>query len=216
MRTRTDVVTSGPAAAAPQNRSPWTTFSVVAVAMFLVSLDATIVLAAFPALRDTFPGTSTARISWVLNAYTITYAALLVPAGRLADTQGRRRIFLAGLAIFGLASGLAGLAPDAAWLIALRILQAAGAALLTAASLALILAAFPPEKRAVAVSLWAAVGALAAAFGPAVGGVLVQYSGWQSVFLVNLPIVAWAIWRGQRQLVESRGEAPGGRSPSRP
>jgi len=216
MSTSTNIMTAGPAAAAPPSRSPWTIFGLVAVAVFLVSLDATIVLAAFPALRDTFPGTSTARISWVLNAYTITYAALLVPAGRLADTQGRRRIFLAGLAIFGLASGLAGLAPDAAWLIALRILQAAGAALLTAASLALILAAFPPEKRAVAVSLWAAVGALAAAFGPAVGGVLVQYSGWQSVFLVNLPIVAWAIWRGQRQLVESRGEAPGGRSPSRP
>jgi EmrB/QacA subfamily drug resistance transporter len=195
-----------PAASAATGKidSPWAIFRLVAVAVFLVSLDATIVLSAFPALRSSFVDTTPAALSWVLNAYTIAYAALLVPSGRLADMYGRRRIFLVGLAIFGAASGLAGLAPNLAGLVGLRVLQAAGAALLTPASLALILAAFPAEKRAVAVSLWAALGALAAAFGPALGGVLVQYAGWQSVFAVNVPIVAWAFWRCRTRLAETQ------------
>lgn len=193
-----------PAALAPPRTSPWTVFGLVAVAVFLVSLDATIVLAAFPALRADFPEVAPATLSWTLNAYTIVYAALLVPAGRFADTHGRRRVFLGGVAIFGLASALAGIAPDPAWLIGFRALQAVGAAALTPASLALILAAFPPQKRAVAVGLWGAVGALAAAFGPAVGGWLVQLAGWQAVFLVNIPFVAVALRRGAAQLEESR------------
>lgn len=170
--------------------APWQVFGLVAVGVFLVSLDATIVLAAFPALRASFPEATPAMLSWSLNAYTIIYAALLVPAGRFADTHGRRRVFLGGVALFSLASALAGLAPDPAWLIGFRGLQAVGAAALTPASLALILAAFPPNKRAVAVGLWGAVGALAAAFGPTVGGWLVQLAGRQAVFLVNVPVVA--------------------------
>ena len=193
-----------PDALAPPRASPWTVFGLAAIAVFLVSLDATIVLAAYPALRAAFPEATPATLSWALNAYTIVYAALLVPAGRVADTHGRRRVFLGGLAIFGLASALCGLAADPAWLIGFRVLQAAGAAALTPASLALILAAFPPEKRAVAVGLWGAVGALAAAFGPGVGGWLVQLAGWQAVFLVNLPIVALAAWRSAARLAESR------------
>jgi MFS family permease len=188
--------------------SPWTVFGLVAVAVFLVSLDATIVLAAFPALRHAFPAVAPATLSWVLNAYTIVYAALLVPAGRFADTHRRRRVFLGGVALFGLASALSGVAPDPASLIAFRVMQAVGAAALTPASLALILAAFPPQKRAVAVGLWGAVGALAAAFGPAVGGWLVQLAGWQSVFLVNVPVVALALWRGASRLDESRSPEP--------
>lgn len=199
--TRPDA-TSGPIA------SPWSIFGLVAIAVFLVSLDGTIVLAAFPALRAAFPSASPATLSWTLNAYTILYAALLVPGGRLADMRGRRRVFLGGLAVFGLASALAGLAADPLTLIALRAVQAAGAAALTPASLALILAAFPAEKRAVAVGLWGAVGALAAAFGPAIGGWLVEAAGWQAVFLVNAPIVVFALWRGWTQLAESMGSDP--------
>ncbi len=183
--------------------SPWTVFGLVAMAVFLVSLDATIVLAAFPALRAAFPDVTPATLSWALNAYTIVYAALLVPSGRFADTHGRRRVFLAGVALFGTASALAGLAPDPLWLIGFRALQAVGAAALTPASLALVLAAFPPEKRAVAVGLWGAVGALAAAFGPAIGGWLIQAAGWQAVFLVNVPVVAVTLWRGAARLEES-------------
>lgn len=189
--------------ASPQ--SPWRIFGLTAVAVFLVSLDGTIVLAAFPALRAGFPDTTPATLSWALNAYTIVYAALLVPAGRMADTLGRRRIFLGGLSLFLLASLLCGIAPGPLWLVACRVLQALGAALLSPASLSLILAAFPAPKRPVAVSLWGAVGALAAAFGPGIGGWLVDLAGWQSVFLVNLPLGGWAFWRGRRQLVESRG-----------
>ncbi len=188
--------------------SPWAVFGLTAIAVFLVSVDGTIVLAAFPALRDEFAATSPARLSWVLNGYTIVYAALLVPAGRWADTTGRRRVFLAGLALFGLASALCGLAATPAWLVAARVVQAAGAAMLTPASLALILAAFPAARRAVAVSLWGAVGALAAAVGPAVGGWLVDLAGWRAVFLVNLPIVLIALWRARVRLLESRSPEP--------
>lgn len=188
--------------------SPWSVFGPVAVAVFLVSLDATIVLAAFPALRAAFPDLTPATLSWTLNAYTIVYAALLVPAGRIADTHGRRRVFLVGVALFGVASALAGLVPDAGWLIGFRALQAVGAAALTPASLALVLASFPPHRRAVAVGLWGAVGALAAAVGPAVGGWLVQIAGWQAVFLVNVPVVGLALWRGAARLTESRSPEP--------
>lgn len=196
-----------PSEQAEPGPSPWTVFRLVAIAVFLVSLDATIVLAAFPALRQAFPAVAPATLSWVLNAYTIVYAAMLVPAGRFADTHGRRKVFLSGLALFGVASALSAVAPGPVWLIIFRALQAMGAAALTPASLALILVAFPPQKRAIAVGLWGAVGALAAAFGPAVGGWLVQMAGWQSVFWVNVPIVAFAIWRGAAQLEESRSPA---------
>lgn len=196
------------AASAGAIPSPWSVFGLVAIAVFLVSLDGTIVLVAFPALRAAFPAASPATLSWTLNAYTILYAALLVPGGRLADIRGRRRVFLGGLAIFGIASALAGFAADPLTLIGLRAVQAAGAAALTPASLALILAAFPAEKRALAVGLWGAVGALAAAFGPAIGGWLVEAAGWQAVFLVNVPIVAVALWRSAARLTESRGTDP--------
>lgn len=189
--------------------SPWAVFAVAAAAVFLVALDATIVLAAFPALRTAFPATTPADLSWVLNAYTVTYAALLVPAGRFADTHGRRRVFLGGLVVFGIASVLCGLAPDPGVLVGFRVLQAVGAAALTPASLALVLAAFPAEKRAAAVGLWGAVGALAAAFGPAVGGALTQAAGWQAVFLVNAPLVAIGLLRGAAKLAESRRDEAG-------
>ena len=186
---------SGPDPVASDRPSPWAVFRLTAIAVFLVSLDATVVLAAFPALRTAFPGTSPAELSWVINAYTIVYAALLVPAGRLADLHGRKRLFLIGLAGFGLGSLLCALAPGPMSLVAARALQAAGASLLTPASLALILEAFPVSKRAVAVSLWGAVGAMAAAVGPALGAWLIVWTSWPWVFLINVPIVAWAGWR---------------------
>lgn len=186
--------------------SPWRIFALVAVAVFLVSLDSTIVLAAFPALRDAYRDVTAASLSWVLNAYTIVFAALLVPSGRMADAYGRRRVFLIGLGIFGMASALAAIAPDPFTLSLIRALQAVGAAALTPASLALILVAFPAQKRAAAVGLWGAMGALAAAVGPSVGGWLVEWAGWQSVFWVNVPIVMWSLWRARAGLTESRAE----------
>lgn len=191
------------AASAAAAASPWRVFRIASLAVFLVSLDATVVVAAFPALRTAFPGTSAADLSWVLNAYTIVYAALLVPAGRLADLLGRRRLFLQGVALFTLASALCGLAPSPVALIALRVLQAAGAALLTPASLALILRAFPPQQRAVAVSLWSAVGAFAAALGPAAGSWLIEQTSWPWIFLINLPIGLVTWWLARSHFVES-------------
>ncbi len=184
--------------------SPWPTFLLASIAVFLVSLDSTVLFAAFGALRAGFPAASSADVSWVLNAYTVVYAALLVPAGRLADLHGRKRVFITGVLVFLLASLLCGLAPEVGWLIAARVLQAVGAALLTPASLAIVLAAFPSDKRAVAVSLWGAVSGLAAALGPSVGSWVVDRMGWPWAFYLNLPLGLFSVWRGAQVLRESR------------
>ena len=195
----------------PKQQQAWRTFALTSIAVFLVSLDATIGFAAFPALRASFPSASPAELSWVLNAYTIVYAALLVPAGQLADLLGRKRLFLAGVALFTLSSGLCGVAPGAWSLIVFRITQAAGAALLTPTSLALILQAFPLPKRAIAVALWGAVGALAAAVGPSVGSMIIDATSWHWAFLVNVPIGAFALARAWSRLDESLSPESGAR-----
>src|SRR4051794_31122635 len=165
----------------------WRVLIVVSAAVFMASLDLFIVNIAFPAIEHDFGGTSLASLSWILNAYAIVFAALLVPAGRTADRLGRKRSFIAGLGLFTLASALCALAPNVELLVAARVLQAVGAASVFPTSLALLLPEFPPAERRKAVSIWAALGAVAAAAGPPVGGLLVQ-AGWQLVFLVNVPI----------------------------
>lgn len=165
----------------------WRVLIVVSSAVFMASLDLFIVNIAFPAIEKDFSGTSLASLSWILNAYAIVFAALLVPAGRLADRLGRKASFLAGLSVFTLSSALCAAAPSVELLVAARVLQAIGAAAVFPTSLALLLPEFPPHERRTAVSIWAAVGAVAAAAGPPIGGVLVQ-AGWQLVFLVNVPI----------------------------
>jgi EmrB/QacA subfamily drug resistance transporter len=141
----------------------------------------------------------------VLNAYAIVLAALLVSAGRLADRHGRRRAFLWGLGIFVLGSALCGVAPSVAALVGARVIQAIGAALLLPTSLALLLPEFEPRERSHAIGTWAAIGGLAAAAGPPVGGLLVEVS-WRLVFLVNIPIGLAAMAYGGRLLNESRDE----------
>src|SRR5713101_931926 len=121
---------------------------IVSVATFVASLDLFIVNIAFPSIKHDFSGTSDATLSWVLSAYAIVMAALLVPAGRLADLLGRKRLFMGGLITFVGASALCAAAPGSGWLIAARILQAAGGAILMPTSLALLLAEFPPQQRA--------------------------------------------------------------------
>ena len=184
--------------------SPWPTFWIACVAVFLVSLDTTMLFAAFRAVRAGFPGTSAADMSWVLNAYTVVYAAMLIPAGGLADTHGRKKIFLLGVTIFLAASAACGLAGNVGWLIAARVVQAIGAALLTPASLSIVLDAFPQSKRAVAVSLWGAVGGLAAAIGPSLGSFVVDAVGWPWAFYLNLPLGAISLWRGAALLKEAK------------
>jgi EmrB/QacA subfamily drug resistance transporter len=184
--------------------SPWPVFWVASIAVFLVSLDTTMLFAAFRAVRAGFPGTSAADMSWVLNAYTVVYAAMLIPAGGLADAHGRKKIFLLGVTLFLAASAACGLAGSVAWLIGARVAQAIGAALLTPASLAIVLDAFPLNKRAIAVSLWGAVGGLAAAIGPSLGSFVVDAIGWPWAFYLNLPLGALSLWRGAALLKEMK------------
>jgi EmrB/QacA subfamily drug resistance transporter len=203
MNTSTPTLASATEAEAPASTSPWPVFWVASTAIFLVSLDATLLFAAFAALRDAFPQASAADLSWVLNAYTVVYAAMLIPAGGLADRHGRKRIFLIGAALFLAGSAACGLAGSVGALIAARVLQAVGAALLTPASLSLVLEAFPVSRRAVAVSLWGAVSGVAAAAGPSLGSFVIDVAGWPWAFFINVPIGAWSIWRGRRLLRES-------------
>lgn len=188
---------------AARARSPWVVFWIASAAVFLVSLDATVLYAAFGALRAAFPSASAADVSWVLNAYTVVFAAMLVPAGGLADAYGRKRIFLFGVALFIAASVACGLAPGVGSLIAARVLQAIGAALLLPASLSIVLAEFPQSKRAIAVSVWGAVGGLAAAIGPSLGSFVVDSIGWPWAFYLNLPVGAISLWRGASLLRET-------------
>ncbi len=189
----------------------WRTFRIASAAVFLVLLDTTAVVAAYAPLRAHFSAVSAADLSWTLNAYTVLYAALLVPAGRLADLKGRKSVFLQGLALFSFASALCAWAPGIGTLIAARALQAVGAALLTPASLALVLGAFPREKRAAAVGLFSAVGALAAAVGPAFGSWVIELTSWRWVFLINVPLglLAWVLAR--QHLQESTSPETGAR-----
>jgi EmrB/QacA subfamily drug resistance transporter len=154
---------------------------------FLAGVDLFIVNVAFDQIGHDFAGTELSELSWILNAYAVVYAALLVPMGRLADRVGQKRGFVAGMAVFIAASLACGFAPGIWWLVAFRVVQAVGAAAMTPASLGLLLAAVAPERRAPAARLWATTGAVAAALGPALGGGLVQLS-WHWAFWINLPV----------------------------
>jgi EmrB/QacA subfamily drug resistance transporter len=184
----------------------WQVLIVVSLAVFMSSLDLFIVNIALPAIRHGFAGSSVSRLSWVLNAYAIVFAALLVPAGALADRFGRRRAFIGGLIVFALGSLLCGAAPSAQTLVLARVIQAVGAAFLIPTSLGLLLPEFAPSRRPTAIGIWAAVGAVAAAAGPPLGGLLVA-ANWRLVFLVNLPVALGALIFALRILRESRDPA---------
>ena len=187
---------------------PWSVFAVTVTGAFIVALDLSIVNVAFPSIRHSFPSTSTATLSWVLSAYSVVFGALLLGAGRIADRSGRRRAFLRGLAVFTAGSIVCGLAPAAEVLIAGRVVQALGAALLLPASLALLLAASPPEARAAAVSLWGGIAALAVATGPSLGSLVIESGGWRWAFFINVPVAVVAAALARRSLAESRVGGP--------
>jgi EmrB/QacA subfamily drug resistance transporter len=173
---------------------------------FLGFLDATIVNVSFPAISAAFPDSTPAELSWVLDAYFIGLAALLVPAGGVADRLGRKRVFLWGLGAFTVTSLLCAVAPSLETLIAARVLQGISAAVLAPVSLALVLPEFPLDRRATAVGIWGASAAVAAALGPPLGGVLVEFADWRWIFLVNVPLGILAVIAGRRVLVEARDE----------
>jgi EmrB/QacA subfamily drug resistance transporter len=185
---------------------PTLTALIVLTGVFLSSLDLFIVNIAFPSISESFHGETLNSLSWVLSAYTIVFAAALVPAGRWADRAGRKRAFLLGLGIFTASSALCALAPSLGVLVGARVLQATGGALMLPTSLGLLLPAFGPERKGAAIGLWSAVGGAAAAFGPPIGGLLVQAS-WRWVFLVNLPFSVLALVFGVRELREVRDPA---------
>ena len=208
--TRTPSTPAAEPAAVPGARQVTAVVGVLSLAVFMSSLDLFIVNLAFPYIGRQYPGTSLSSLSWVLNAYTIVFAAVLVPAGRWADRIGRRRVFVAGLAAFGVGSLLCGLAPGVAALIAARVIQAIGAGLMVPASLSLLLAAVPARSRPQALGTWSALGALGAALGPVIGGSLVQLS-WRWVFWINLPVAVAAIVLAVRVVPESKDDQARGR-----
>jgi EmrB/QacA subfamily drug resistance transporter len=199
-------VTAVVATAAPsadRESSPGAVLAVLSLAAFMASLDLFIVNVAFPEIGRNFAGSSLSDLSWVLNGYAVLYAALLVPLGRLADRYGRMAGFLGGLALFTIASAACAASPNLWSLVAFRGLQAVGAAALTPTSLGLLLAATPAERRVRAVRSWAAIGALAAASGPFIGGLLVQAS-WRWVFIVNVPVGLLGLAAARRFVPDSR------------
>jgi EmrB/QacA subfamily drug resistance transporter len=171
-----------------ESEIPWPVFAVTVAAGFMVALDLSIVNVAFPSIRRSFPDVSAATLSWVLAAYSVVFGALLLGAGRIADRSGRRRVFRVGLVVFTVGSLLCGMAPSVWPLIAGRVVQAVGAALVMPASLALLLTATAPAARARAVAMWGGIAALAVATGPSLGSLLIDAGGWRWAFFINLPV----------------------------
>jgi EmrB/QacA subfamily drug resistance transporter len=184
----------------------WWIMAVLAAVAFMAQLDLFIVNVALPVIGRSYPGSSLSGLSWVLNAYAIIFAALLVPAGRLADHFGRRRFLLAGVAVFTLASAACAAAPTLGVLVAARAVQAAGAALIVPTSLGLLYPAFAKRQHAMVVGIWAGVAAVAGTAGPPVGGLLVEAS-WRWIFLINVPIGVATLLAGLRVLPEVRAAA---------
>jgi EmrB/QacA subfamily drug resistance transporter len=180
---------------------PGWVFAVLALAVFISTLDMSIVNIAVPAIKAAFRSASFADISWVLNAYAIVFAALLIPAGKLGDVIGRRKVFAVGLAAFGIGSALCAASPALGFLVGARVLQGVGAAAVTPTSLGLLLPSIPPQRRSAAIGAWAALGAVGAASGPPLGGLLTQIS-WHWIFIINVPLVAVALIGTYRFLPE--------------
>jgi EmrB/QacA subfamily drug resistance transporter len=186
-----------------QPANPSKILAVVGLAVFLSILDLFIVNIAFHDLRGDFEGSSLSGVSWVLTAYAIVFAAVLVPAGRLGDLYGRRLLFVIGLGLFTLGSALCALAPTLELLVAARVVQGVGAAALTPNSLGLVLPLFPPERRSTVIGAWAGIGAVGASVAPPLGGLLVEVS-WRLIFIVNLPLGLIAIVLALRLAPEVR------------
>ena len=200
-----------PTTAPPRTPDPrrWKALSILALADFVVILDATIVNIALPSIGRSLHA-STSSLSWVVTAYILAFGGLLLLGGRLADLFGRRRLFVGGLAVFGLASLAGGLSTSIESLIAFRALQGAGAAALAPAARALVTTLFAegPERNK-ALGLWAAVAGSGTVVGLILGGVLTSGLGWEWVLFVNLPVVLAAGLLAPRLIDESRSLRPG-------
>ena len=187
---------------AAENRK-WLTLAAVAFGLFMIMLDNTIVNVALPSIERDLD-ISISELEWVVNGYALTFAVLMLTGGKLADFLGRRRIFIAGLAIFTLSSLACGLATSAHMLIGARVVQGSGSALMNPATLSIITATFPPRQRGAAIGIWAGVSAMALAIGPLVGGVLTEQIGWSWIFFINVPVGIIGIAVARLVIAESR------------
>jgi EmrB/QacA subfamily drug resistance transporter len=191
-----------------EENSRWWTLGAMCFALFMVMLDNTVVNVSLPSIQRSLHA-SLSSLEWTVNAYTLTFAVLMVTGGRLGDIFGRRRMFLFGVVVFGISSLAIGFAPSDVVLVAFRAVQGVGAAFMMPATLSIITQAFPPEQRGMAIGTWAGVSALALAIGPVVGGFLTEQVGWRSIFFINPPIAIIAFLVTSFAAQESRDESVG-------
>jgi EmrB/QacA subfamily drug resistance transporter len=185
-------------------RNIWWTFAITSTALFMVTLDNLVVTTALPSIRGDL-GASVEQLGWFVNAYTLSFAVLLLPGAALGDRFGRRRVFELGLALFTLASAAAALSPGSGELVAARALQGAGAAMVLPLSLTLLATAFPAERRGLALGIWSGISGLAVALGPLIGGAVVDGISWQWIFWLNVPLGIVVLPIARAFLAESHG-----------
>jgi EmrB/QacA subfamily drug resistance transporter len=183
----------------------WWTLGAMCLSMFMIMLDSTVVNVALPSIQEDLD-TSVDQLEWVVNGYTLSFAALLVTGGRLGDIFGRRRIFTIGVVVFAGSSATAGLAQSPDMLVASRIAEGVGGALMMPATLSIITDAFPAEERGKAIGTWAGISGLALSFGPLAGGFLTEDVTWRAIFYINLPIAILALIASFAAVRESRDE----------
>jgi EmrB/QacA subfamily drug resistance transporter len=181
----------------------WFTLAAVSFGLFMIMLDNTVVNVALPSIQRDL-GTDLSQLQWIVTGYALTFAALMLIGGKVADAYGRRLIFVVGIAVFTTASLWCGLAGSGDELIAARVLQGVGAALMNPATLSIIAATFPPEQRGTAIGIWAGTSALALAIGPLVGGLITEHLDWSWIFFINVPVGALAVAASFLFIDESR------------
>jgi EmrB/QacA subfamily drug resistance transporter len=184
-------------------RRRWWTLAAVSFGLFMIMLDNTVVNVALPSIQKDL-GADLSELQWIVAGYALTFAALMLTGGKVADAYGRRLVFIVGIVVFTLASLACGLADSGEMLIAARVVQGAGAALMNPATLSIIAATFPPAQRGAAIGIWAGVSALALAIGPLVGGLLTEHLSWNWIFFVNVPVGVVAIAASLTLIDESR------------
>jgi EmrB/QacA subfamily drug resistance transporter len=186
----------------------WWTLGAMCFALFMIMLDNTVVNVALPSIERDL-GASLSALEWTVNGYTLAFAVLLATGGRLGDIFGRRLTFLIGVALFTISSATAGLAPDTTSLVASRVVQGVGGALMMPATLSIVTNAFPPAERGKAIGTWAGVSALALAIGPVLGGLLTEDVSWRAIFFINVPVGAAAVLASLFAVRESRDHTVG-------
>jgi EmrB/QacA subfamily drug resistance transporter len=188
-----------------EERRKWWTLAAVSFGLFMIMLDNTVVNVALPSIQDDL-GAGLSELQWIVTGYALSFAALMLIGGKLADAYGRRLIFVLGIIVFTGASLWCGLSDSGDMLIAARVVQGIGAALMNPATLSIIAATFPPKERGMAIGIWAGVSALALAIGPLVGGLLTEHLSWNWIFYVNIPVGIVGIAASYLLIKESKDE----------